>query len=68
MSISSTNPANSIDINELKDVLKSGKDAEYLLQNLETSMENADAVKLKSVHSSVLNLPTFIKQNETVRI
>ncbi|KAG5876022.1 hypothetical protein JTB14_009811 [Gonioctena quinquepunctata] len=69
VSLSSTN-FNSININELKDLLKSGKDAEYLLQDLKTSMESPNSynVKLMSSHKSVLNLPTFIKQNEMVPI
>ncbi|XP_023024407.2 monocarboxylate transporter 9 [Leptinotarsa decemlineata] len=70
VSLSSTNFMNSININELKDVLKSGKDADYLLQDLKTSIENqvSENKKSKTCHSSVLNLPTFIKQNEMVPI
>ncbi|KAJ8933233.1 hypothetical protein NQ314_014149 [Rhamnusium bicolor] len=70
-SISSANISNSIDINELKNLLKSGKDTEYLLQSLETSLKSqaeADDNKLKNVHNSVLNLPTFIRLNEKVPI
>ncbi|KAJ8957426.1 hypothetical protein NQ318_004906 [Aromia moschata] len=65
----SSNSRNSIDINELKELLKSGKDTEYLLQTLETSMQpQMDKAKMKNVPNSVLNLPTFIKQNEKVPI
>ncbi|KAJ8923171.1 hypothetical protein NQ315_001725 [Exocentrus adspersus] len=68
-SVSSTNLGNSIDINELKKLLQSGKDAEYLLQTLETTMqESPDNMGLKNVHNSVLNLPTYIRQNEKVPI
>lgn len=68
-SVSSTNIVNCIDINELKKLLQSGKDAEYFLQTLETSMgsQTPDKATLKNVHNSVLNLPTYIKQNEKVR-
>ncbi|XP_057661195.1 monocarboxylate transporter 12-like [Diorhabda carinulata] len=70
ISLSSTNFLNNLDIEELKDVLKSGKNVEYLLQGLETSIEsnNVDKSVLKNNHNSVLNLPTYIRQNEKVPI
>ncbi|XP_056642871.1 monocarboxylate transporter 12-like [Diorhabda sublineata] len=70
ISLSSTNFLNNLDIDELKDVLKSGKNVEYLLQGLETSIEsnNVDKSVLKNNHNSVLNLPTYIRQNEKVPI
>ncbi|XP_030763158.1 monocarboxylate transporter 14-like [Sitophilus oryzae] len=62
-----TSGSNSIDLNELKHLLTSGKDVEFLLQKLETSLDNnEDKAKLKKYFSSALNLPTFIKQNEKV--
>lgn len=69
VSVSSANPSNAIDISELKSLLTSGKDAEFLLQDLETSLDsNEDKDKLKKYFHSALNLPTFVKQNETVPI
>ncbi|KAL1497871.1 hypothetical protein ABEB36_008758 [Hypothenemus hampei] len=69
VSVSSTNPSTAIDIAEIKSLLTSGKNAEYLLQDLETSVDNnEDKEKLKKYFSSALNLPTFIKQNEKVPI
>ncbi|CAH1100792.1 unnamed protein product [Psylliodes chrysocephalus] len=69
VSLSSTNFINNIDINELKDVLKSGKNVEYLLQGLETSIDNSHTDNvLKNNHNSVLNLPTYVRQNEKVPI
>lgn len=67
VSVSSANPSAAIDIAELKSLLTSGKDAEFLLQNLETSVDNKeDEEKLKKYFSSTMSLPTFIKQNEKV--
>ncbi|XP_066259756.1 monocarboxylate transporter 14-like [Euwallacea similis] len=69
MSVSSTNPSTAIDIAELKSLLTSGRNAEFLLQDLETSVDSTeDKEKLKKYFSSALNLPTFIKQNEKVPI
>lgn len=69
VSVSSANPSTAINIAELKSLLTSGKDAEFLLQNLETSVDNKeDEEKLKKYFSSTLSLPTFIKQNEKVPI
>ncbi|KAJ8972058.1 hypothetical protein NQ317_010927 [Molorchus minor] len=66
----SSNAGNSLDINEVKKMLESGKDVEYILQNLITSMQppDTDKIQLKHTPNSVLNLPTFIKQNEKVPI
>ncbi|KAF7265687.1 monocarboxylate transporter 9-like [Rhynchophorus ferrugineus] len=64
-SVSTTSP--SIDLNELKHLLTSGKDAEFLLQKLETTLDNnEDKAKLKKYFNSALNLPTYVKQNEKV--
>uniref|UniRef100_A0A6P7FY30 Monocarboxylate transporter 9-like n=1 Tax=Diabrotica virgifera virgifera TaxID=50390 RepID=A0A6P7FY30_DIAVI len=70
VSLSSTNFMKDLDIDELKDVLKSGKNVEYLLQGLETSIDSNAAAKstLKNNHNSVLNLPTYIRQNEKVPV
>lgn len=61
----SSNFQNSIDINELKELLKSGKDAEYLLHSLETTLK--ESPKTNTFHS-VLSLPTFVKQHEKVPV
>ncbi|CAG9767258.1 unnamed protein product [Ceutorhynchus assimilis] len=67
VSVSSANPSTAIDIAELKSLLTSGKNAEFLLEDLETSVENdEDKEKIKKYFSSTLNLPTFVKQNERV--
>ncbi|XP_050298195.1 monocarboxylate transporter 14-like isoform X3 [Anthonomus grandis grandis] len=68
-SVSSANPSTAIDIAELKSLLTSGQNAQFLLEDLETTVEtNEDKEKLKKYFSSALNLPTFIKQNEKVPI
>ncbi|XP_022916765.2 monocarboxylate transporter 14-like [Onthophagus taurus] len=56
------------DIEELRELLKSGKNTEYLLQSLAATVdENKDEENLKNVlHRSDLSLPTFVKQNEKV--
>ncbi|CAH0564856.1 unnamed protein product [Brassicogethes aeneus] len=64
----SSNFQNVVDINEIKEILKSGKDAEYLLQSLETSLKDSTSVVLRKTHQSVVNLPTFIKENEKVPV
>lgn len=57
-----------MDLDEIKALLNSGKDGQYLLQNLETSMDipSANNVVNKNLFHSVLSLPTFIKQDEKV--
>ncbi|CAG9865530.1 unnamed protein product [Phyllotreta striolata] len=73
LSLTSSNFINNLDLNELKDVLKSGKNVEYLLQGLETSLvadksDRSESAGLRNNHNSVLNLPTYIRQNEKVPI
>lgn len=54
-------------IEELKDLLQSGgKDNDYLLQTLATSMNSMENAKSKNIHRSDISLPTFVKQNEKV--
>ncbi|KAH1025337.1 hypothetical protein HUJ05_010079 [Dendroctonus ponderosae] len=61
VSVSSANPSTAIDIAELKHLLTSGRNAQILLQDLETSVDNSeDKEKLKKYFSSALNLPTFV--------
>lgn len=52
-----------IDIEELKQLLESGKNAEYILQSLVTTPSNTT---VSDRYHSVVNLPTFIKENEKV--
>ncbi|GJQ72426.1 hypothetical protein Trydic_g3503 [Trypoxylus dichotomus] len=54
------------DIDELRDLLKDGKDNAYLLQTLATSINSMENAKVKNIHRSDISLPTFIKQNEKV--
>nr|CAH7749230.1 unnamed protein product [Callosobruchus chinensis] len=49
-------------IEELKTTLQEGGDAQYLLENVDTCMDLSE----KSRFTSVINLPTFLKENETV--
>ncbi|KAI4456619.1 monocarboxylate transporter [Holotrichia oblita] len=54
-------------IEELKDLLQSGgKDNDYLLQTLATSINSMENAKSKNIHRSDISLPTFVKQNEKV--
>lgn len=62
----SSNFANVVDLNEIKHILKNGKDTEYLLQTLETRLQESNPVTPRKCHQSVVNLPTFIKENEKV--
>ncbi|EFA08671.2 monocarboxylate transporter 13 [Tribolium castaneum] len=55
-----------IDLEEIRELLKNGKDAEYILQTLATSIDREDKGQKVEHHQSVLNLPTFIRQNEKV--
>lgn len=54
-----------IDLEGIRELLKNGKDAEYVLQTLATSNIEDQGQKIEH-HQSVLNLPTFIRQNEKV--
>ncbi|KMQ91230.1 monocarboxylate transporter 14 [Lasius niger] len=48
-------------VEELRRLLRSDQAPEYFLQNLSTSIEMADGAKR---HTSVVNLPTFVKRSE----
>ncbi|RZC35958.1 monocarboxylate transporter 14-like [Asbolus verrucosus] len=61
-------PSQKINLEDIRNLLKSGKDAEYVLQTLATSIEHEDKGQKSEHHQSVLNLPTFIKQNEKVPV
>lgn len=50
-------------VEELRRLLRSDQAPEYFLQNLSTSIEMADGAKR---HTSVVNLPTFVKRSEKV--
>lgn len=52
-----------IDIEELRQLLESGKNAEYILQSLVTTPNNGT---ITDRYHSVVNLPTFIKEKEKV--
>lgn len=58
-------PSQKMDLEAIRSLLKNGQDAEYVLQTLATSIEREEKGQ-KEHHQSVLNLPTFVKQNETV--
>lgn len=53
-------------INEIRKLLKSSEKPEYLLKTLVMSLNSSDDAAPKSHHRSVINLPTFVKQNEKV--
>ncbi|XP_018575240.1 monocarboxylate transporter 14-like [Anoplophora glabripennis] len=52
----------SISIQDLKETLKNGGDTQYLLQNVDTCPD----LSQKERFFSAIDLPTFLKQNETV--
>lgn len=56
---------------EIRKMLKSGEKPEYILQTLVTSMDSCDIEEVPMPRErirSVVNLPTFIRQSETVGI
>lgn len=68
MSHISTSSEKQISLDQVRDLLKSGKDAEYILQTLATTVGHDEEGTKNELHSSALNLPTFIKQNEKVPV
>lgn len=52
-------------VTEIKEMLK-GHGPEYVLTTLATSIVHEEAEKLQEECRSVVNIPTFIKQNEKV--
>lgn len=52
-------------VEELRKLLRSNHTPEYFLQNLSTSTEAVDGTKR---HTSVVNLPTFVKRSEKVSV
>ncbi|KAJ3624311.1 hypothetical protein MTP99_017947 [Tenebrio molitor] len=57
-------PVQKMDLEAIRDLLKNGKGAEYVLHTLQTSVEREG--QNSEHHQSALNLPTFVKQNERV--
>lgn len=57
--------ANSFNLEELKAFLTSESEVKLLSDDLESSLEGKDKDTLKNYFSAV-NLPTFIKEHETV--
>ncbi|KAJ8933232.1 hypothetical protein NQ314_014148 [Rhamnusium bicolor] len=53
----------SINVKDLKESLQNGGDTQYLVQNVDTCMD----LSKKDRFLSVIDLPTFLKQNETFR-
>ncbi|XP_030763164.1 monocarboxylate transporter 14-like isoform X2 [Sitophilus oryzae] len=65
MTTFSQSPA--INVEKLKHILTSGKDVEFLLHTVETTVENNEEKdKLQKYFTSTLNLPTFINENEKI--
>ncbi|KAJ8923173.1 hypothetical protein NQ315_001727 [Exocentrus adspersus] len=58
----SSDASHSVSIQDLKNSLKTGRDTQYLLQNVDTSLDLAE----KERFLSAVDLPTYLKQNETV--
>lgn len=56
--------ASDINIDELKHLLESGRSPEYILQNLDTTLDNNKSNPERV--QSVVNLPTFVKEKEKV--
>ncbi|KAJ8957427.1 hypothetical protein NQ318_004907 [Aromia moschata] len=52
----------SVSVKDIKDTLKNGGDTQYLLQNIDTSMDLSE----RNRFMSAIDLPTFLKQNEKV--
>lgn len=61
-------------VDELRSLMKSGETPEYILTTLATSiavaekLENIPEEKNEQLYNSVVNLPTFVRQNEKVSI
>lgn len=58
--------ASDINIDELKHLLESGTTPEYILQNLDTTLNNTNKKLHPERVQSVVNLPTFVKEKEKV--
>lgn len=55
------------DLEEIRDLMKNGQTTEFLLQKLDMSASSPkNEIEHKKSHRSVLDLPTFIKQDEKV--
>lgn len=67
-SVSRRSDLTDANIDELRKLLESGKSAEYILQTLATTIDMRNKNNSSSCYSSVINLPTYIKQNEKVSV
>lgn len=56
------------DIEEIRSMLQTGKNNEYLLQTLVTSLSPQNSPNNINIHRSDISLPTFVKQNEKVTL